>query len=226
MITLQDWQGNKTGEVSLEIKTAKESTANSIVHRALIRQLNNQRQGNACTKTRAEVRGGGRKPWKQKGTGRARAGSNRSPLWRGGGVIFGPKPREFDIKMNRKERRLALSTAFAGRSSDLIVVEDFSSQLPKPKTKDLLEALNRWGIEYRKRTLIITDKKYENIELSARNIKNVILITADQLNVFDIVNAHKLVVTASALDKIQSAYASKAAENSSDNSQEEVETNG
>jgi large subunit ribosomal protein L4 len=222
MITLQDWQGNKTGEVSLEIKTAKESTANSIVHRALIRQLNNQRQGNACTKTRAEVRGGGRKPWKQKGTGRARAGSNRSPLWRGGGVIFGPKPREFDIKMNRKERRLALSTAFAGRSSDLIVVEDFSNQLPKPKTKDLLEALNRWGIEHRKRTLIITDKKYENIELSARNIRNVILITADQLNVFDIVNAHKLVVTASALDKIQSVYASKASENS----QEEVETNG
>jgi len=231
MITLQDWQGNKTGEVSLELKTAKESTAKGIVHRALIRQLNNQRQGNACTKTRAEVRGGGRKPWKQKGTGRARAGSNRSPLWRGGGVIFGPKPRDFNIKMNRKERRLALCTAFVGRSTDLIVVEEFSTHLEKPRTKDLLEALSRWGIEPRKRTLLITDKKYENIELSARNLRNVILITADQLNVFDIVNAHKVIVTAPALDKIHSVYTDKvvdtnAAEDLIIDSQQEVESNG
>lgn len=222
MITLQDWEGNKTGEVSLDIKTAKESTANSIVHRAVIRQLNNRRQGNACTKTRAEVRGGGRKPWKQKGTGRARAGSNRSPLWRGGGVIFGPKPRDFDIKMNRKERRLALSTALSGRVNDMIVVEDFSSQLTTPKTKDLLAALTRWGVETRKRVLIITDKKHENIELSARNVRNLVLITADQLNVFDIVNAHKVIVTVPALDKINSAYTNSVSEKS----QEEVEANG
>ena len=222
MITLQDWEGNKTGEVNLDVKTAKESTANSIVHRAVIRQLNNQRQGNACTKTRAEVRGGGRKPWKQKGTGRARAGSNRSPLWRGGGVIFGPKPRDFDIKMNRKERRLALSTALAGRVNDMIVVEDFNSQLAIPRTKDLVAALTRWGIESRKKTLIITDRKYENIELSARNVRNLVLITADQLNVFDIVNAHKVIVTVPALDKINSVYTS----NVSEKSQEEVETNG
>lgn len=210
MITLQDWEGNKTGEVSLDLKTAKESSAKGIVHRALIRQLNNQRQGNACTKTRAEVRGGGRKPWKQKGTGRARAGSNRSPLWRGGGVIFGPKPREFNIKMNRKERRLALCTAFVGRSTDLIVVEEFSNYLTQPKTKDLVGALNRWGIESKQKTLLITDKKYENIELSARNVRNVVLITADQLNIFDIVNAHKLVVTVAALEKIHSVYTDKA----------------
>lgn len=222
MITLQDWEGNKTGEVSLDIKTAKESTANSIVHRAVIRQLNNRRQGNACTKTRAEVRGGGRKPWKQKGTGRARAGSNRSPLWRGGGVIFGPKPRDFDIKMNRKERRLALSTALSGRVNDMIVVEDFSSQLTTPKTKELLAALTRWGVETRKKVLIITDKKHENIELSARNVRNLVLITADQLNVFDIVNAHKVIVTIPALDKINSAYTNSVSEKS----QEEVEANG
>ncbi len=222
MITLQDWEGNKTGEVSLDIKTAKESTANSIVHRAVIRQLNNQRQGNACTKTRAEVRGGGRKPWKQKGTGRARAGSNRSPLWRGGGVIFGPKPRDFDIKMNRKERRLALSTALSGRVNDMIVVEDFSSQLITPKTKELLAALTRWGVETRKKVLIITEKRHENIELSARNVRNLVLISADQLNVFDIVNAHKVIVTVPALDKINSVYTN----NVSKKSQEEVETNG
>ncbi len=220
MIALHDWEGNTTSEVSIDLKTAKESSANGIVHRALIRQLNNQRQGNACTKTRAEVRGGGRKPWKQKGTGRARAGSIRSPLWRGGGVIFGPKPRDFDIKMNRKERRLALCTAFVGRSADLIVVEEFSTQLVKPRTKDLVEALNRWGINSRQKTLLITDKKYENIELSARNVRNVVLITADQLNIFDIVNAHKLVVTAPALDKIHSVYMTK------ENAQQEVKANG
>jgi large subunit ribosomal protein L4 len=208
MPVLQDWTGNQIGEVLLDLKVAKEHTAKSVVHRALIRQLNNERQGNACTKTRAEVRGGGRKPWKQKGTGRARAGSSRSPLWRGGGVIFGPKPREFDIKMNRKERRLALRTALVGRNEDLIVVEDFNNQLVQPKTKELVKALGRWGVEPRQKVLLIlTDKnEEENVVLSARNISNLVLISADQLNVFDIVNAHKLVVTASALEKIQMVY--------------------
>jgi large subunit ribosomal protein L4 len=229
MITLHDWQGNETGEVTLDLKTAKDSTAKGIVHRALIRQLNNQRQGNACTKTRAEVRGGGRKPWKQKGTGRARAGSNRSPLWRGGGVIFGPKPREFDIKMNRKERRLALCTALVGRVNDLIVVEDFSHELSKPRTKDFVEALTRWGVQPRQKILLIIDKKYQNIELSARNIRNLVMITADQLNIFDIVNAHKLIVTVPALSKIHSVYSNQetlAPNSQALNSQHEVATNG
>jgi large subunit ribosomal protein L4 len=124
--------------------------------------------------------------------------------------------------MNRKERRLALSTALAGRVNDMIVVEDFNSQLATPRTKDLVAALTRWGIESRKKTLIITDRKYENIELSARNVRNLVLITADQLNVFDIVNAHKVIVTVPALDKINSVYTS----NVSEKSQEEVETNG
>jgi len=122
---VKNWQGEESGEASLELKVAKDENANHIVHRALIRQQTNARQGNASTKTRAEVRGGGRKPWKQKGTGRARAGSNRSPLWKGGGVSFGPKPRAFEIKMNRKERRLALRTAIASRLEDLILVESF-----------------------------------------------------------------------------------------------------
>lgn len=216
MITLHNWQGEPTGELTLDIKTAKESTAKSIVHRAVIRQLNNQRQGTACTKTRAEVRGGGRKPWKQKGTGRARAGSSRSPLWRGGGVIFGPKPREFDLKMNRKERRLALSTALAGRSSDMVVVEDFSNQLVTPKTKELVAALARWGVNTERRVLIITHTKHPNVELSARNVRNLTLITTDQLNVFDIVNSYKLVITAPALEKINSVFAAN----------HEVESNG
>jgi large subunit ribosomal protein L4 len=206
MPVVQDWKGNQVGEINLELSVAKESSASDIVHRALIRQLNNARQGTACTKTRAEVRGGGRKPWKQKGTGRARAGSSRSPLWRGGGVIFGPKPRDFNVKMNRKERRLALRTALVGRLEDIIVVEDFTSNLPQPKTKELVQALTRWGVPSEKKVLLIVDQKQEMVTLSARNIPFVNLIVADQLNVFDIVNAGKLVITSAALEKIHAVY--------------------
>ena len=143
---VKNWQGEDAGEATLELKVAKEENAEHIVHRALVRQLNNARQGTASTKTRAEVRGGGRKPWRQKGTGRARAGSIRSPLWRGGGVIFGPKPRDYSTKMNRKERRLALRTAFSARVEDLVVVENFGAELERPKTKEIMAALERWGI--------------------------------------------------------------------------------
>ena len=136
--SVRNWQGEEVGQATLQMRVAKEENAAHIVHRSLVRQMANARQGNACTKTRSEVRGGGRKPWRQKGTGRARAGSNRSPLWRGGGVIFGPKPRDYSQKMNRKERRLALRTAFMSRAEDLIVVEEFVEQLPRPKTKDVV----------------------------------------------------------------------------------------
>lgn len=212
MPVVQDWTGNQVGEASIDLRVAKESSASDIVHRALVRQLNNARQGTASTKTRAEVRGGGRKPWRQKGTGRARAGSNRSPLWRGGGVIFGPKPRDFNLKMNRKERRLALCTAFLGRIEDIIVVQDFSENLPQPKTKELVQALNRWGVAPEQKVLLIVAQKEESIYLSARNLEKLALISADQLNVFDIVHADKIVVTAPALAKIQSTYGDKAEE--------------
>ncbi|CAN1209932.1 50S ribosomal protein L4 [Tumidithrix helvetica PCC 7403] len=210
MPAVQDWKGNQVGEVSLELSVAKESSASDIVHRALIRQLNNARQGTACTKTRAEVRGGGRKPWKQKGTGRARAGSSRSPLWRGGGVIFGPKPRDFNLKMNRKERRLALRTALVSRLADIIVVEDFTANLPQPKTKELVQALNRWGVASEQKVLLIVDQKQEVVTLSARNIPSVTLLAADQLNVFDIINAKKLVITSAAIEKIHAVYGKSA----------------
>jgi large subunit ribosomal protein L4 len=141
---VHNWDGEEVGQATLELKVAKEENAAHIVHRALVRQQANARQGTASAKTRAEVRGGGRKPWRQKGTGRARAGSIRSPLWRGGGVIFGPKPRDYDLKMNRKERRLALRTAIADRAEDMVVVEEFGDKLPKPKTKELVEAIARW----------------------------------------------------------------------------------
>ncbi len=203
---VKDWQGADAGQASIDLKVAREESAAHVVHRALVRQLANQRQGNASTKTRAEVRGGGRKPWRQKGTGRARAGSIRSPLWRGGGVIFGPKPRDYTIKMNRKERRLALRTAFQSRVADLIVVEDFAAQLPRPKTREMVQALSRWGIEPDKKVLIIMAERNETVYLSARNIEKLRLISANNLNVFDLLAADHIVATPAALEKIQEVY--------------------
>jgi large subunit ribosomal protein L4 len=203
---VKNWQGEEVGQASLDFKVAKEENASHIVHRALVRQLNNARQGNACTKTRAEVRGGGRKPWRQKGTGRARAGSIRSPLWRGGGVIFGPKPKEYNIKMNRKERRLALRTAFQSRSENLIVVENFAQELAAPKTRDLISAMTRWGIASGEKVLLVLAEMTDNVHLSARNIASVKLVPADGLNIFDILNAGKIVITSEALAKIQEVY--------------------
>lgn len=203
---VKNWEGQEAGSATLELKVANEETASHIVHRALVRQMHNSRQGTVSTKTRAEVSGGGRKPWRQKGTGRARAGSNRSPLWRGGGVTFGPKPRDFSVKMNRKERRLALRTAFQGRVDDLIVVEAFADKFERPKTKELLEALGRWGADVEGKILLIISEKQELVYLSARNIENVKLITAANLNVHDLLVADQIVITSPALEAIQEVY--------------------
>lgn len=203
---IKNWQGETVGEQTLELKVAKAENASHIVHRALVRQLAHARQGTASSKTRAEVRGGGRKPWRQKGTGRARAGSIRSPLWRGGGVTFGPKPREFELKMNRKERRLALRTALDSRNEDLIVVENFNEQLPRPKTKELAEALTRWGIEGQPKILMILPEIAENVALSARNISYLKIIKASNLNIQDLLAAHKIIATSEAIAQIQEIY--------------------
>ncbi len=203
---VKDWEGKEVGSTTLDLKAASENSASHVVHRALVRQLANARQGTACTKTRSEVRGGGRKPWRQKGTGRARAGSNRSPLWRGGGVVFGPKPRDYSVKMNRKERRLAIRTAFQSRTDDLIVVQEFAENLPRPKTKDLLNALKVWGVEAESKVLLILGERSETIYLSARNVSNLRLISADNLNVFDLLAADQIVATTSAIAKVQEVY--------------------
>ncbi|MBD0361691.1 MAG: 50S ribosomal protein L4 [Coleofasciculus sp. C3-bin4] len=203
---VRNWQGEEVGQATLDLRVAKEESAAHIVHRAMVRQMTNARQGTASTKTRAEVSGGGRKPWRQKGTGRARAGSNRSPLWRGGGVIFGPKPRDYNLKMNRKERRLALRTAFQSRAEDLIVVEDFADQLPRPKTKDLVGAIARWGITAESKVLLILPELQEMVYLSARNLSTVKLISATNLNVYDVLDADKIVATNTALAKILEVY--------------------
>ncbi len=203
---VKNWEGQEAGKASLELQVAKEESASHIVHRALVRQMNNARQGTASTKTRAEVRGGGRKPWRQKGTGRARAGSNRSPLWRGGGVIFGPKPRDYSVKMNRKERRLALRTVLQSRVDDLVVVEGFEDKFSRPKSRELLDAIARWGIDPNAKILLVIAERQELVYLSARNIENVKLITAVNLNVHDLLNADHLVITSPALEAIQEVY--------------------
>ena len=200
------WDGKKGGKVSLDLKVAKDSSADDLVHRAVLRQLANKRQGTASTLTRSEVRGGGRKPYKQKGTGRARQGSIRTPLRPGGGIIFGPKPRSYNLDMNRKERRLALRTALISKSSNIKTVEDFGSSLDTPKTKEIIEGLSRLGIDKTKKILIILDNPSLNIKKSIQNISNVRLMLADQLNVFDILNANEIVIGTSAISKIQEVY--------------------
>ena len=210
MTTLEalKWDGKKAGKVSIDLKVAKETSSADLIHRAVLRQLANKRQGTASTLTRSEVRGGGRKPYKQKGTGRARQGSIRTPLRPGGGVIFGPKPRSYNLDMNRKERRLALRTALMSRLTDTKAVEDFGSTLDQPKTSEIINGLSRLGIEKTEKVLVILDNPSDVIRKSINNIEKVKLIAADQLNVFDILNANKLVIGQSAINKIQEVYAS------------------
>ena len=202
------WDGKKSGKVSLDLKVAKDTSAGDLLHRAVLRQLANKRQGTASTLTRSEVRGGGRKPYKQKGTGRARQGSIRTPLRPGGGIVFGPKPRSYNLDMNRKERRLALRTALMSRASDIQTVEDFGSSLTTPKTKEIVKGLDRLGIDKTKKILIILDNPSTNIRKSIHNIPNIKLVLADQLNVFDILNANQLVIGNSAIEKIKEVYES------------------
>ena len=203
---VKDWQGKVAGKASLELKVAKETTANDLMHRAVLRQQAHSRQGTASTLTRAEVRGGGRKPYKQKGTGRARQGSIRTPLRPGGGIVFGPKPRTYNLAMNRKERRLALRTALMARVEDLVVVKDFGTNLEAPKTREITDALGRLGISADAKVLLVLTNPSEVVRRSVRNLEKVKLIAADQLNVFDLLNANSLVVGETALATIQEVY--------------------
>jgi len=204
--TVFDWQGKESGELSIDLKTAKESTAGDLLHRAVLRQQAHSRQGTASTLTRSEVRGGGRKPYKQKGTGRARQGSIRTPLRPGGGITFGPKPRKYNLDMNRKERRLALRTALMSRITDAKIIKDFGSKLEVPKTSEIVSVLKRVGIDSDGKILIILNRPSEIIKRSIRNLEKIKLISADQLNVFDLLNANSLVIGEDALSTIKEVY--------------------
>ena len=199
---LLNTNGEKLGEISLAKEVFGVEPNLHVMHLALRRQLNNARQGSACAKTRAEVAGGGRKPWKQKGTGRARAGSLRSPLFAGGGVVFGPKPRDYGFAMPQKARKLALRSALSSKESQLVVVKDFST-IVEPKTKLMVSALKSLNVSGK--TLIVADVKADenkNLELSARNIPSVKVILPSNLNVKDLLEADFVVMTESAVNDI------------------------
>lgn len=201
-LTILSTNGKKVGEIALNENVFGVEPNIHVMHLALRRQLNNARQGSACCKTRAEVAGGGRKPWKQKGTGRARAGSIRSPLFAGGGVIFGPKPRDYSFSIPQKARQLALRSALSARSEQLVIVKDFS-EIKEPKTKLMTKALASLKVEGK--TLIIADTKAaENqyLELAARNIPSVRLILPSNLNVKDLLEADSVVITEAAVNEI------------------------
>ena len=203
---IRDWQGKESGKASLTLSVARESSAADLLHRAVVRQQAHARQGTASTLTRAEVAGGGRKPYKQKGTGRARQGSIRTPLRPGGGIVFGPKPRSYELAMNRKERRLALRTALMSRTADITVIKGFGQGLDTPKTKEITAALERFGIEAGAKVLLILEGASDAVKLSVRNLERVKLIAADQLNVVDLLNANKLVLNEEAITRIQEVY--------------------
>ncbi|XP_022729447.1 50S ribosomal protein L4, chloroplastic [Durio zibethinus] len=205
-LPILSFTGEKIGETYLDLKSAPPETARAVVHRAIITDQQNKRRGTASTLTRSEVRGGGRKPYPQKKTGRARRGSMRTPLRRGGGVIFGPKPRDWSIKINKKEKRLAISTALSSAAENTIVVEEFGDKFEKPKTKDFIEALKRWGLDPKQKSMFLMMEVPENVSKSSRNIGTLRMLTPRTLNLFDILNCDNLVLTPDAVDYLNGRY--------------------
>ena len=191
---------NKSSSISLRVS---DSAPKYLIHKAIVIQDRNRRQGTASCKTRSEVRGGGKKPWKQKGTGQARSGSSNSPLWNGGGVTFGPKPKSYDKKINIKEKQLALTTAFYHSMHKVTVVENTFNSIPTPKTKNLVTTLEKIiPLGTNSRSLVIVHEANDNLTLSIRNIPNVQLLYANTLNLRDLLLAKNILITEKALTNI------------------------
>jgi len=186
--------------------TVVESSGNYLIHQDISRQQIQKKQGTVSSKTRSEVRGGGRKPWRQKGTGRARAGSNRSPLWKGGGVIFGPKPKTISLKLNQKERRLCLQTLLYNKRNNIIVIEDLENAIKIPKTQVFTKFCDIYEINLNQKILIIVSKKTHNLKLAVRNLKNVELILASNLNTLCLLETKQILLTPLALKIIKETY--------------------
>lgn len=205
-LSVYNISGEITGEIELNEIVFGVEFNEAVVHQAVVMQLANQRQGTSATKTRAMVRGGGRKPWKQKGTGRARCGSNRSPVWVGGGTTFGPQPRSYAKKMPRQARRLALRCALSAKvaAGQVVVVEGLT--FDAPKTKNVAALLNAFQAADAK-ALLITASADKNVELSARNMPKVTTITTMGLNCFDILNSNKVILAKEAVEKIEEVLA-------------------
>ena len=183
-----------------------ETSGNYLLHKDLLRHYSSQKQGTVSTKTRSEVRGGGQKPWRQKGTGRARAGSNRSPLWKGGGVIFGPKPKTISLKLNKKERRLALQTLLYNKKNNILIIENLETEVTESKTKNFLKICQNCNINFNQKILVIVSKKTIPLKLSTQNLKTVELISASNLNTFSLLKAKQIIVTSLALNDIKEIY--------------------
>ena len=200
-LTLLNLKGEKVKDIKLNDAVWKIESNNAVLHNAIILAQASLRQGTHKTKTRSEVSGGGRKPWKQKGTGRARQGSIRSPQWTGGGVVFGPQPRDYSKKMNRKERRLALRSALSNLLNEkgVVAVENFV--LETPKTKDLLSVLTNLKVEGK--VLVVVDALEEVTYLASRNLPNVRMVPANSVNVLDIVNTNYMIVTEDAIKHLE-----------------------
>jgi len=192
-------------EHKLELNVLEES-GNHLIHKDILRHQISLKQGTVSTKTRSEVSGGGRKPWRQKGTGRARAGSNTSPLWRGGGVIFGPKPRKTVLKLNKKERRLALQTALYNKRNSISIIENLENVIDLPKTKVFSNICKNCGVELEQKVLIVVSKKTTPLKLSIRNMKNVELISASNLNTLSLLKAKQILLTSLAVNDIKEIY--------------------
>jgi len=204
-VPLYNVNGEEIGEVELSDKVFGAEIREDLMHKVVVAQLANRRQGTASTKTRAEVRGGGAKPWRQKGTGRARHGSIRSPIWRGGGIVFGPKPRSYRKKVPKKIKKLALKSALSSKviENNLIVLDEL--KMERPKTKDMINILNNLNIK--EKALLVLGEKDENVILSARNIPGVSTGSVESMNVYDLLLHDKLILTKKALEKVEEVYA-------------------
>ena len=201
-VSVYNMEGKEVGTMELNDAVFGVEVNDHLVHLAVVRQLANNRQGTQKAKTRSEVSGGGRKPWRQKGTGHARQGSTRAPQWTGGGVVFAPVPRDYSFKMNKKERRIALKSALTTRVQEnkLVVLDEL--KLDAIKTKDMQNVLNNLKVE---KAMVVTDN--ENVIVSARNIPNVITASVGTMNVFDILKYNTVVLDKAAVAKVEEVYA-------------------
>lgn len=204
-IDVYDIKGKKVSKVDLKEEIFGIEPNEAVVHSVLVNYLANQRQGTQSTKTRAEVRGGGRKPWKQKGTGRARQGSIRSPQWIKGGIALGPKPRSYKYRVNRKERQLAIKSLLSSKvlENDLVVVDKFDFK--EIKTKQMADAMKNLKVE--EKALIVLPASNEVVQKSARNLANVTTSSVNTINVYELLKNKKLVVTVDTIKKLEEVYA-------------------
>ena len=203
-VSVYNIEGKEVGSIELNDAVFGVEINEHLVHMAVVSQLANKRQGTQSAKTRSEVSGGGRKPWRQKGTGHARQGSTRAPQWTGGGVVFAPKPRDYSFKMNKKEKRIALLSALSSKVADskIVVLDDF--KLDEIKTKKFAEVMNNLKVS---KALVVIEGENKNVVLSGRNIPTVKVSATNEINTYDVLKYDTLVVTKAAVEKLEEVYA-------------------